>query len=58
MEGAQILVAALSLIFSLCMLVIFGFLIYWTVKFIVAVPRHLKSIAESLETIANQKGEH
>ena len=58
MDGAEILVYGLTLVFSLGCLALFGILLLWAVKFVLDVPKHLKSIADSLAKIANQKGEH
>lgn len=43
---------------SLGLLVLFGFFLYWTVRFIKLIPSYLLRIAEALETIAEKLGEH
>lgn len=46
--------AFVGLVLCIAVLVLFGFFIYWVVKFIVFVPKYLKRIAEALEKIADK----
>lgn len=41
-------------VLGLAMLALLSALFYWTVKFIVTVPKYLKRIAEALEEIAKK----
>lgn len=58
MDATEALLLLLSGIVGLALCVLFGFLIFYVMKFIIAVPRHLKDIADSLDKIATEKGEH
>lgn len=40
------------IVLSIGLCVLYGFLIYWTIKFITQVPNQLKRIADALEKIA------
>ena len=54
MDAGEVLGAALSLIVGIGLCVLYGFFVYWTVKFFTSVPKYLKRIAEALEKIANK----
>lgn len=52
MEAVEVLGAALSILIGIGFCVLYGFFIYWTIKFLTFVPKYLKRIAEALERIA------
>ena len=54
MEGAEVFLAALGILVSIALCVLYGLFIFWTVKFITSVPESLKRIAIALEKIANK----
>lgn len=51
----QVTTAVSSLIVGLISLALFGLLVFWGIRFLIEVPRHLKNIAELLEHIATKK---
>ena len=54
MDSAEVLVAALTIVFSLGFFVVYAILLYWTIKFLTSVPKHLEQIAQYLKEIANK----
>ena len=55
METVDIVGAVFETVFWIAMLVLSGFFLYWTAKFLNSVPEQLKRIAIALEKIANKK---
>lgn len=50
--GGEMFASLLMILLGLGFCVLYGFLIYWLVKFVITVPSQLKRIAEALEKIA------
>jgi hypothetical protein len=48
------LATAISIILYLLLLVLFGFFVFWIVRFLTQVPRYPKRIAEALEQLADK----
>ena len=55
MDKLIALATVLLVIVGIGVCILFGFLFYYSVKFIVTVPKHLKDIAASLEKIADKE---
>ena len=50
MEAVEAILAVFYLLVGIGICVLFGFYVYWTVKFLVKVPRELERIADALQT--------